>query len=352
VRIGLIGAGRIGVMHARLLAGLEGVDELLIADIDTVLAATVATQVGARAVPSVDTLLDAADAIVIAAATDAHAELVRAGIGRRLPTYCEKPLAGTLDETIAVAELVEASGVPFQLGFQRRFDPGYMEARRMVESGELGTVYAVRLAGHDPAPPHESYIPASGGLFRDFSVHDFDVIRWLLGAEVAEVYADGGVRGFPMFAKYDDVDTGAAMLRMADGTLAVLTCARHDPLGYDIRTELFGSRDSISVGLGPRTPMRSVEPGVPPPAGPAWPDFFARFPDAYKAELVAFLAVARGETPSPCTARDGVESLRVAEAATRSMHEHRPVPLTEIAGLPKRVAAQQKEVRSTSQSNA
>ena len=141
-----------------------------------------ARQVGARALPSVDALLDAADAIVIAAATDAHAELVRAGIARRIPTYCEKPLAGTLDETIAVAELVEASGVPFQLGFQRRFDPGYREARRMVESGELGTVYAVRLAGHDPAPPHESYIPASGGLFRDFSVHDFDVIRWLLGA--------------------------------------------------------------------------------------------------------------------------------------------------------------------------
>ena len=339
MKVGLLGAGRIGAMHARILAALDGVDELLIADIDTARAATVATQVGATALASVDALLDAADAIVIAAATDAHAELVRAGIARRIPTYCEKPLAGTLDETIAVAELVEASGVPFQLGFQRRFDPGYQEARRMVESGDLGTVYAVRLAGHDPAPPHESYIPASGGLFRDFSVHDFDVIRWLLGKEVAEVYADGGVRGFPMFAKYDDVDTGAAMLRMEDGTLAVLTCSRHDPLGYDIRTELFGSRDSISVGLGPHTPMRSVEPGVPPPAGPAWPDFFARFPDAYKAELVAFLAVARGEAPSPCTARDGVESLRVAEAATRSMHEHRPVALTEIAGLPTRVAA-------------
>ena len=273
------------------------------------------------------------DAIVIAAATDAHAELVRVAIGRRLPTYCEKPLAGTLEETIAVAALIEASGVPFQLGFQRRFDPGYREARRMVESGELGTVYAVRLAGHDPAPPHESYIPTSGGIFRDFSVHDFDVIRWLLGGEVAEVYADGGVRGFPVFAKYDDIDTGAALLRMEDGTLAVLTCARHDPLGYDIRAELFGSRDSISVGLGPRTPMRSVEPGVPPPAGPAWPDFFARFPDAYTAELVAFLDVARGDAPSPCTARDGVESLRIAEAATRSLHEHRPVALTEIPGL-------------------
>ena len=103
--------------------------------------------------------------------------------------------------------------MPFQLGFQRRFDAGYREARRLVESGELGTLYAFRLAGHDPAPPHEAYIPISGGLFRDFSVHDFDVIRWLTGIEVAEVYATGSVRGFPVFAKYGDVDTAVATLR-------------------------------------------------------------------------------------------------------------------------------------------
>jgi myo-inositol 2-dehydrogenase/D-chiro-inositol 1-dehydrogenase len=339
MKIGLIGAGRIGAMHARLLSALEGVDDLLITDVVMERASAVAAEVGAQAIPSVDVLLDAADAIVIAAATDAHARLVRAGIARRIPTYCEKPLADTLEETIAVAALVEASGVPFQLGFQRRFDPGYREARRMVESGDLGTLYVVRMAGHDPQPPHESYIPVSGGLFRDFSVHDFDALRWMTGAEVAEVYADGGVLGFPMFAKYGDVDTAVATLRMETGVLAVLTVARHDPLGYDIRTELFGSRDSISVGLGPRTPMHSVEPGVAPPAGPAWPHFMDRFSDAYRAELVGFLALARGEIGSPCTARDGVEALRIAEAATRSMHEHRPVALTEVAGLPVQAAA-------------
>ncbi|MCY7419071.1 MAG: Gfo/Idh/MocA family oxidoreductase [Chloroflexi bacterium] len=351
MRIGLIGAGRIGAMHAQVLASLVGVDELLIADMVADRAAAVAAEVKAVAVPSVESLMDAADAIVIAAATGAHAALVRAGIARRLPTYCEKPLAGTLAETIEMAELVEASGVPFQLGFQRRFDAAYREARRMVESGELGTVYVVRLAGHDPAPPHESYIPTSGGLFRDFSVHDFDVIRWLLSSEVAEVYADGGVRGFPVFAKYDDVDTAVATLRMMDGTLVVLTTTRHDPLGYDIRAELFGSRDSISVGLGPRTPMRSVEPGVPPPSGPAWPNFQERFHDAYRAELIGFLAVARGETPSPCTARDGVESLRVAEAATRSLREHRPVALSEIPSLSASTRATE-EVSIASQSKA
>ena len=144
------------------------------------------------------------------------------------------------------------------------------------------------------------------------------------------MYADGAVRGFPVFAKYGDVDTAVGTLRLADGALGAITVARHDPLGYDIRAELFGSKDSISVGLGPRTPIRSVEPGVPAPAGPAWPDFLDRFRAAYASELATFVRVAHGEEPSPCTERDGVEALRIAEAATRSLHEHRPVRLEEI----------------------
>ena len=333
MRIGLIGAGRIGALHARLLRGLPGVGELLLADADAPRATELAARVGATALPSPAALIERADGVVIAAATSAHAELIRACLAAGVPTYCEKPLGETLEDAIALAGEIDRGGVPFQLGFQRRFDAGYREARRLVESGGLGTVYAFRLAGHDPAPPHESYIPTSGGLFKDFSVHDFDVIRWLLGREVAEVYATGAVIGFPVFAKYGDVDTAAMTLRMEDDTLGVLTVARHDPLGYDIRAELFGSRDSISVGLGPHTPMRSVEPGVPPPAGPAWPDFLVRFEDAYRAELAAFLTLVRGEIASPCTARDGVESLRIAEAANRSMAEHRPIRLTDIPGL-------------------
>jgi myo-inositol 2-dehydrogenase / D-chiro-inositol 1-dehydrogenase len=331
MKVALLGAGRIGHLHARLLNATPGVDELIVADTVPGRADEVATDVGARAAPSLEAALDAADAVVIAAATTAHADLIRASIGRGLPTFCEKPLADDLSATLAVAETIERSGVPFQLGFQRRYDPAYREARRLVETGELGTLYAFRLAGHDPAPPHESYIPQSGGLFRDFSIHDFDILRWLTGSEVDEVYADGAVRGFPMFAKYGDVDTAVATLRMTDGALGVLTVARHDPLGYDIRAELFGSRDSISVGLGPRTPMRSVEPGVPPPAGPAWPNFLDRFADAYSAEFATFLRVARGDEPSPCTAHDGVQALRIAEAANRSLGEHRVVRLDEIA---------------------
>ena len=262
----------------------------------------------------------------------AHPELIRASIARGLPTFCEKPLAASLDETIALAADIDRSGVAFQLGFQRRFDPAYREVHRLIREGALGTLYAIRLAGHDPVPAHEAYIAQSGGLFRDFSIHDFDILRWMTGCEVDEVYADGGVRGFPVYATYDDVDTAVATLRLVDGPFTAMTVTRHDPLGYDIRAEVFGSADSVSVGLGPRTPLRSVEPGVPPPTGPAWSDFMVRFETAYAAEFAAFVAVARGEAPSPCTAKDGVAALRVAEAADRSLREHRPVRIAEIPG--------------------
>jgi myo-inositol 2-dehydrogenase/D-chiro-inositol 1-dehydrogenase len=331
VKVALLGAGRIGHLHADLLSNTPGIDALVVADAMPDRAREVAQLVGARAADSIDDAIALADAVVIAAATNAHAPLVLQSIGAGKPTFCEKPLADDLAKTLSVAGRIEESGVPFQLGFQRRFDAAYAEAKRMLDSGELGTLYVVRLAGHDPAPPHEAYIPASGGLFRDFSIHDFDAIRWLTSQEVEEVWAIGSVRGFPVFAKYGDVDTAVATLQLADGTPVTLDVARHDPLGYDIRAELFGSKDSISVGLGPRTPIRSVEPGVEPLAGPAWPDFLNRFRDAYRDEFAAFVEVAAGRRPSPCTARDGVEALRIAEAATLSLTEHRPVRVAEIA---------------------
>ncbi|MEA2519530.1 MAG: myo-inositol 2-dehydrogenase / D-chiro-inositol 1-dehydrogenase, partial [Chloroflexota bacterium] len=218
MKLALLGAGRIGRLHARLLAATPGVDELLIADAVPERAAEAAAEVGGRALPTLDAALDEAGAVVIAAATTAHAGLIRAAADRGLPTFCEKPLAESLVATLEIAANIEATGIPFQLGFQRRFDAAYGEAHRMIASGELGTLYNFRLAGHDPEPPHEGYIPQSGGLFRDFSIHDFDVIRWLTGHEVVEVYADGAVRGFPVFAKYGDVDTAVATLRMDDGS--------------------------------------------------------------------------------------------------------------------------------------
>jgi myo-inositol 2-dehydrogenase / D-chiro-inositol 1-dehydrogenase len=329
MQIAQLGAGRIGVMHAGLLAEIHGPENLIVADVDPERARGVAEQTGARSA-SVEDAIATADALVIAASSTAHTALIRAGLERRIPIFCEKPLAPNLEETKRLVDEIEASGIGFQLGFQRRFDAAYREARRMIVDGDLGRLYVMRLTGHDPHPPHEDYIPASGGLFQDFSVHDFDVTRWLTGQEIVEIYADGDVLGFPVFAKYGDVDTAVATLRLSDGTRAILSTTRHDPLGYDIRTELFGSKDSVAVGLGPHTPLRSLEPGVPPPAGPAWSIFLDRFTDAYREELRAFLRVARGEEESACTARDGLEALRVAVAGKRSLDEHRPVSVSEV----------------------
>ena len=329
MRVAQLGAGRIGAMHAETLAALVGPEALTVADVDPARAQAVAGAVGARSAGIREAIREA-DALVIAASSTAHPELIRDGIARGIPVFCEKPLATGLEETKQLVGEIEASGIPFQLGFQRRFDAAYREARRLVEDGSLGTLYVVRLAGHDPEPAHDAYIRASGGIFNDFSVHDFDVTRWLAGQEVEEVYADGAVLGFPVYAKYGDVDTAVATLRLSGGTRAILSAARHDPLGYDIRTELFGSGDSVSVGLGPHTPMRSLEPGVAAPAGPAWKMFLDRFRDAYETELRSFLGVASGAAESLCTARDGLEAVRVAVAATRSLHEHRPVRIAEV----------------------
>ena len=172
--------------------------------------------------------------------------------------------------------------------------------------------------------------PVSGGLFRDSSIHDFDALRWVTGLEVAELYAVGSVRNFPVFARYDDVDTGAVVLQMTDGTLAVLGQTRHDPLGYDIRMEVMGSKDAVTVGLSTATPLRSLEADAPSMPGPPWTSFLSRFEAAYRAELLAFLRVARREADSPCTARDGLEAMRISVAATRSRAEHRPIRMSEV----------------------
>jgi myo-inositol 2-dehydrogenase / D-chiro-inositol 1-dehydrogenase len=247
-----------------------------------------------------------------------------------IPAFCEKPIALDYEETVEIVEEVESSGATLQIGFQRRFDAGYAEAKRLIESGALGTIYSIRLATHDPEPPPEGYIPASGGIFRDLHIHDFDILRWLTGVEVEEVYAAGSVRGFDFFAEHGDVDTSAALITLKDGVVAVLTGGRHDPLGYDVRAEVFGSEDSVAVGVDRRTPLRSVEPGMPPSEKPAYPNFQERFLDAYRAEMEHFLSVVRGEAENPCTARDALEALRIAMAADLSLAEHRPVSPSEV----------------------
>jgi myo-inositol 2-dehydrogenase / D-chiro-inositol 1-dehydrogenase len=329
MRVGVVGVGRIGRYHARLVRAHPDVTALVVTDVDPARAREVAATVDADVADSAAHLLERVDAVVIAASTDAHAQLIHQAVDAGVPTFCEKPVALDLESTAGVVRHVRDAGATVQMGFQRRFDAGFRAAHDAVCDGTLGRVYAVRMAGHDPAPPHEGYIPASGGIFRDLHIHDFDIVRWVLGQEVVEVYAQGAVLADPVFAKYGDVDTVAATLTFSGGTLGVLTGARHDPLGYDIRMELFGSGDSVSVGWDARTPLRSVEPGMPPAPARPYGFFIDRFDAAYRAELAAFLDVARGRLPNPCTVADAEAALRIAVACDRSRAERRPVTVEE-----------------------
>jgi myo-inositol 2-dehydrogenase / D-chiro-inositol 1-dehydrogenase len=330
LRIALIGAGRIGRLHGQLLAAQPAVDEIVVYDVDPDNARQAAEFVGGRVAATVEIALADADAVLIAASTSVHAALVERAIDAGIPIFVEKPLAFDLAETVALVTKAEMRGAIVQVGFQRRFDPAFVEAKRRIDAGELGTIYLVRLIAHDHQPPPDAYIPVSGGLFQDSSIHDFDALRWVTGQEVVEVYATGSVRNFPVFARHGDVDTGAVILTLADGTIGSHAQTRHDPVGYDVRMEVIGSRDAVCVGLDRRTPIHSLEADALTLADPPWTSFLTRFETAYRAELLAFLRVARGEIPSPCTARDALQAMRISVAATRSRIEHRPVRLDEV----------------------
>ena len=330
MRVGILGVGRIGQYHARVVRDHPDVTGIVVADADAARAGAVAEELGAQRAPDAERLLASVDAVVIATSTDTHAALIRAAADARVPAFCEKPIALDLRSASAVVRHVREREAVVQVGFQRRFDAGYTAARDAVRDGSLGTVYVIRVAGHDAEPPHESYIPGSGGMFRDLHIHDFDVARWVLGQEVTEVYATGAVLCHPMFAKYGDVDTTAATLAFDGGTLGVVTGSRHDARGYDVRIELFGSRDTVAAGWDARTPLRSLEPGGPPPPARPYAGFLDRFDAAYRSELNAFVELAHGRIPNPCTVEDAEIALRVALACERSRAEHRPVAVAEI----------------------
>lgn len=324
MRIGVIGLGRIGAFHARTLAAL-GVDLVVTDAVDTV-AEAVAAEVGARRADGPADLLRSVDGVVIAAATPAHPELLLAAVDAGVAAFCEKPVAAAIADAEHLLGKVAGRDERVQIGFPRRFDAGYAAARAAVAAGELGTVHTVRATTLDPAPPPAAYVAASGGIFRDCSVHDIDAVRWVTGREVVEVYATGSVHD-PLFAEHDDVDTAAAVLTLDDDTLALVSNTRFNPRGYDVRLELHGTADSIAVGLEDRLPLRSVEPGATFPAGTPHSFFMDRFADAFRAELAAFVELTAGRIPSPCTVADAVATSRVAEACAASLRAHRPVRL-------------------------
>lgn len=331
MRISVLGVGRLGASHAAMLAVLPQVRQLTVYDADPARAKDVAAPLKARAVTSVDDAFKDADAIVIVTPTDTHAPLIKRAIDAGLPTFCEKPIAIGIPETRDIVEHVTRRNGRLQIGFQRRFDAGYQSAQRDLRSGKLGDVYSFLMVSCDRLPPPDAYITSSGGQFKDQFIHDFDITRWLFGQEVVEVTATGSTKGVPQYEALHDVGTSAVLLKLADGTLGLMTALRHNEAGYDIHVEIHGAKDTIAIGIDPRTPWRSVEADAPALAGPAYPSFFVRFGDAYKAELAHFLRFAKGEAENPCTAADALEALRVAEAAGRSWRERRPVALSEIA---------------------
>lgn len=335
MRIGLIGLGRIGAFHADTLAGLDHVDELVVTDPVAAAVEAVTGRIGkATAVVDPDALLaSGVDGVVIAAATNAHADLIRAAVAKGVPTFCEKPVAGTIAESLAVEAAVAGSDVPVQIGYPRRFDPAFVAARDAVRSGELGRVTTVRSTTLDPAPPPAAYLAVSGGIFRDCSVHDLDAVRWVTGQEVVEVYATGAVdpdAPAEMYAAHGDHSTVSALLTLSDSTIGVVSNTRTNGRGYDVRLEVHGVADAVAAGLDEGLPLRSTAPGATWPTGPAHAFFMDRLAEAFRIELGVFTRVAAGELDNPCTVTDAMGTAWAAEAATLSLAEHRPVTIDEV----------------------
>lgn len=331
MKIGLIGLGRIGQFHAVTLSGLPAVDELVVTDPLPGAAETVAAKVGARPVASSQDVFAAGiDGVVIASPTSTHLALIEDAIRAGIPVFCEKPVTQDPHAARPVADLVASSSVPVQLGFPRRFDAAFLQVKAAHDSGSLGWLNTIRSTTMDPSPPPPAYIASSGGLFRDCSVHDIDVIRWVSGRQVVEVYSVGANRGAVYIKDAGDIDTAATILTLDDGTIGIISNTRYNGAGYDVRLEMHGSEGSIAAGLDDGYPMRSGNPDITFPAGPPWTFFMDRLAGAFRQSLEVFTEVVAGRRASPCTFADGLEASWISEACTRSWRERRPVFVDDV----------------------
>ncbi|WP_427173687.1 Gfo/Idh/MocA family oxidoreductase [Arthrobacter sp. 92] len=333
ITLGLVGVGRIGVMHARNIASLnsvlrpQGINvSLRLTDVAADHARTIAAELGAGFLPTVDSLLASGlDGLVIATGTGTHPPLIQAGVDAGIPVFCEKPVAMNVADSLPVLDYVRARGGTVQIGHQRRFDPGYLEAKRAFDAGELGWIHSLRAVTCDMTPPPVEFLATSGGLFRDCSVHDFDILRWLTGREIVEVYAKGSNNGDPAIGAVGDVDTALAVVTFDDGTLGSVGASRYNGAGHDVRLEIQGSKASLMVGLDENTAMASAEAGVAFPSGNPHKTFAERFDQAYRSEMAAFAELILGQRFNPCTPEDAVAASRVADAAQASLETGRPV---------------------------
>lgn len=322
---GQFGAGRIGQIHAENLRAHPGAAVGAIVDVNAAAAADLAKRVGARAATGDEVLADPAiDAVVIASSTDSHAELAEAAAQAGKAIFCEKPIDLDLARAEQCLEVVRATGVPFAVGFNRRFDPSFRALAARVARGDVGRVETVCITSRDPGLPPIEYLKTSGGLFRDMMIHDLDMARWLLGEEPVQVFAAGSCLVDPQVAQAGDIDTALVILKTGSGALCQIGNSRRAAYGYDQRIEVLGEKGMVRAEN--RRPT-SVEVAT---ADGTLRDnplhfFLERYQDAYRAEIDAFIdAVTKGEAPTP-GGDDGVAALRLAEAAAQSLMSGAPV---------------------------
>lgn len=330
IRVGVLGAGRIGVIHAENLARrVSGATVTAIADVRTPQAEALARTLGVRHVfADYHAVIEHADvdAVAICTSSDTHYQIVMDTIASRKPIFCEKPVDLRLEKIHVIRDALARTGVPLMVAFQRRYDPGVIALRDRLLAGAIGRPHLLRMTTRDATPPSESFVATSGGLFVDMSVHDFDMARFLLDDEIVEVYAKGAVLTDPMFARHQDFDTCVVTLTCARGTLVVSDNSRHAVYGFDNRVEVFGSNGMLAL------PNRVLDPSVysdvtgrheaRPPAG-----FAERYGEAYRLEMQAFIDALRQGTPMPVTVDDGLRGVEIAVAATQSARENRPVAM-------------------------
>lgn len=332
LRVGVLGVGRIGAMHADLLANqVDGATVAGVFDVVEDAATSVGGKLEATVYDSADELLgdDAVDAVVIATSTDTHVDLIVAAAEAGKNIFCEKPISLDLDEVDRALAAVEKAGVKLQIGFNRRFDRGHAAVQAAVADGTLGRLRQVRITSRDPEPPPLAYIEVSGGIFLDMTIHDFDMARFVTGSDIVEVYARGDVWTDPAIGAAGDLDTVVAVLTHADGTVTMIDNCRQSSYGYDQRVEAFGSGGMASSEnqLEHHTVVRTAEGG----RSALVPHFFLdRYIPSYLAQWEAFVEAVACDGPTPVTGADGRAPLVVGLAAWRSVKEQRPVPLSEF----------------------
>ncbi len=330
VRIAVIGVGRIGSMHADLLARrVPGAELACVADADGEMSGAVGAELGVPAVGVEAALALDVDAVAICTSTDTHADLVVAAARAGKAIFCEKPVSLDLAEVNRALGEVAAAGVPFQIGFNRRFDPAHRAVRDAVAGGQVGDPQLVRISSRDPAPPPLAYVKVSGGMFLDMTIHDFDMARYVAGSEVVEVFARGAVTIDPGFADAGDVDTALVTLVHENGCLTAIDNSRRAVYGYDQRVEVFGSA-GMAASENPlvHTALVRTAEGTRMATLPYF--YLERYIPSYLREWDAFVgAIESGRTP-PVTAADARAPLVIGLAAWRSLREHRPVAVAEV----------------------